>query len=190
MSWDEALATLDIAKLRRLIDQLAGRAGLLGYTVDSLLVDTLWEAWRCFDRYDPNLSAFQTWTTYLLRHTIDWHRRQDARTMLFSQAKAEMLHAIFDTAPTPEEIVMRREEIAEAQGLVQRIEIAVDVLSRKRTRRTNLAVLRTYRHLLMESGTVKAHQSDVARWMGVSPQTVSVAMKRIADICRRCGLRV
>lgn len=192
MTWDEAVAELDMGKLKSLANLMAKRAGLFkrGYTAEGLVVDTLWEAWRAFPRYESGRSAFQTWVVYLLRHTVSWHQRDERRTVPFSQTDERILHYILDPKPTLEALVLRQEDILEAKELVQRIECAIETLSRKRTRRTNLAVFRTYLKLLSESKTVKANQTDVAREMHIAPQTVSVAVKRIADICRRCGLRV
>lgn len=193
MTWDEALASLNMSKLGTLAKCIAERAGLTrGYTVESLLVDTLWEAWRSFERYNSGLSAFQTWVVYLLRHTVSWHQRDDARTTLFSQIDGEghALHFFLDPRPQPEALILRREALLEAKELTQKIEIAIEVLSRKRTKRTNLAVYRTYLRLLSESKTVQVNQAAVARAMSVPHQTVSVAMKRIADICGKCGFGV
>lgn len=192
MTWDEAVAELDMNKLKSLAGLMAERAGLFGrgYTTEGLLVDTLWEAWRAFDRYESGLSAFQTWVVYLLRHTVSWHQRREGHTVLFSQTDERMLHYILDPRPTPEALIIHREAVLEAEELVHKIECAIEALSRKRTKHTNLAVFRTYLRLLSESEVVKANQSDVAREMHIAPQTVSVAMKRITDICKRCGFRV
>lgn len=191
MTWDEALASLDMAKLGQIATYFAQRADLgYTYTVENLLVDTIWEAWRNFERYDSGLSAFQTWVVWLLRHTVDWHQRFDARAIPFSQVDDDLLCYILDPSPTPEAYVLQREAVLAAKVLTQKIEIAIELWSRPRAKRTNLAVFRTYLRLLSESKTVKTNQAAVAREIHMRPQTVSVALKRITDICERCGFRV
>lgn len=192
MDWDEALATLDVPRLRRFVKQQASRTDLLqrGHSVDSLLIDVIWETWRQFDQYDASRAALFTWVVYITRSTIAKHQRYTRRVKPFSQLSARLLDYLAYELPTPEENAVRQEEIVEAHQLVDKIELAIEVLSRKRTRNTNLAVFRTYLSTLQDSGTIKVSQQEVATALGTSQQAVSVTLKRIADICERCGLRL
>lgn len=192
MDWDEALATLDVPRLRNLIRLQASRTDLLrrGHSIDSLLVDVIWETWRRYDQYDADKAALYTWIVHIARSTIAKHQRYTRRVKPFSQLPTGLMDYLAYELPTLEEDTMRQEEIVEAHRLVDKIELAIEVLSRKRTRNTNLAVFRTYLSTLQDSGTIKASQQEVATALGTSQQNVSVAMQRIADICERCGLRL
>ena len=190
MDWGEALATLDVPRLRRLVSLRVSRTDLLyrGHSIDGLLVDVLWEAWRRFDQYDPSQARFHTWVVWQIGAVISGYVRYTTRVRLLSQLPASVLDAVALTLPTLEESTIRNEEIVQAQLLVERIELAIDVLSRQRTRRMNLAVFRTYRNMLEQSYTVRATQEEIAETLQTSQQAVSVALKRIADICRKAEL--
>lgn len=190
MDWSEALATLDVPRLRSLIQLKAYHTELLsrGHSVDGLLVDVLWESWRKFDQYDPSQAKFYTWVVWQAVAVISEHTRYTHRVRRLTQHGGDVLIRLAQERPTLEESAIRNEEVVRARQLVDKIELAIEVLSRTRTRRMNLAVFRTYRDALQQSHTARATQSDIAATLQTSQQAVSVALKRIADICRKAEL--
>lgn len=190
MDWSEALATLDVPRLRKLISLRASRTDLLyrGHSIDGLLVDVLWQSWHKFDQFDPSQARFYTWIVHQVSAVISAHLRYTGRVSRISQLPVDVLNCISLTLPTLEESAIRNEEIAAAQQLVDKIELAIDILSGPRSRNTNLAVFRTYRDMLKQSRTTKATQAEIAEMLQTSQQAVSVALKRIADICKKAEL--
>ena len=190
MDWSETLATLDMPRLRNLVSMRASRTNLLhrGHSVDGLLVDVLWEAWRKFGQYDSSKAGFYTWIVGQVSAVIGGHLRYTNRVQLLTQTAGDMLIRLAQERPTLEESAIRGEEVVQARQLVERIELAIEVLSRVRTRRMNLAVFRTYRDTLQQSRTTRATQEEIAETLQTSQQAVSITLKRIADICEKAKL--
>ena len=190
MDWSETLATLDMPRLRSLISMRASRTNLLyrGHSVDGLLVDVLWEAWRKFSQYDPSKAGFYTWVAWQVSAVIGGHMRYTTRVKRLTQTAGAVLIRLAQERPTLEESAIRGEEIVQAHQLVDKIELAIEVLSRVRTRRMNLAVFRTYRDTLQQSHTTRATQEEIAETLQTSQQAVSITLKRIADICEKAKL--
>lgn len=191
MKWEEQVQDLDLANLRRSITFLYHRyrLGEAGHSVEGLVVDTLFRSWERYDQFKPRLGSFSAWVRNWANSVCSQYWRQaKRRNIAASLDDDERYELIPHSGPSPLQWVIRCEEVAEAEVLVHKMELAIYVIEGGvKEVRTDLLVFRTYRDLLrQDDGPVT--KTRVSREANLTRRTVGVSLKRIADKCRRAGL--
>lgn len=190
MKWEEQVQKLDLESLRRSIVFLHDRykLGEGGHSVEGLVVDAIFKAWEKYGQYRPELGTFDTWIRNWANSVCSQYYQQMKKRNTLSLDADERYKLIPRPGPGPLEWIVRQEDLAEAEVLVEKMEIAILVVKDSmRAMKTDLRVFRTYRELLtQDDGPVT--KLRVAQVAGLSRPTVAVSLRRIADKCKKAGL--
>ena len=85
---------------------------------DECLNDILMRIWEKIDFYDPEKGAFEAWIVTIARNTALNRARALQRTRNQTEVITELLS---DSAPSPEELVLRKERAKRIRGLADEL---------------------------------------------------------------------